>query len=62
MSTFVGWVIVFFLSTLEKFKEFFQKPKKQKDFFSNHEIILHDDENQVGKSPFSYRTPFQRCD
>ena len=48
MSAMVGWVIVFYLNSVEKFKELFHKQKKQTDF-SNNEIILNDEENQVGK-------------
>lgn len=49
LSAMVGWVIVFSLNTVEKFKEYLVTPKKQKDYMSHHEIILKDEENQVGK-------------
>ena len=52
MSAMVGSVIVFYLYSVEKLKELFFKPSKQKNFLTNHEIILKDDENQVGKFGF----------
>ena len=47
MSATVGWVIVFYLSTIDKFRDIFLKHNKNKDYY-NHEIILKDEENQAG--------------